>query len=289
MKEEKRITREMYQKQKRKKVLRLRPWAFIALLLFFLSILGFSCYQLFHWQKDNQQIKKITETIQKEVVITEKPTQGELVNPPDEDDQNNDYWNYIKVPFLEVDFSTLLQKNADTIAFIHVENTNINYPVVQTNNNDYYLTHAFDKSENDAGWVYMDYRNQINHLSDNTVIYGHGRLDTTVFGSLKNTLTKKWQNNKDNYIIRLSSPTSNMVFQIFSIYTIKAESYYIRTSFRDENEKLTWLHTMKERNETPIDTEVNTNDKIITLSTCKNNHGDRIVVQAKLIKQETRY
>lgn len=285
MKQDTKITRETYQKQRRKR-LRLRSWVFVVLLLFFSSLIIFSGYQLFCWHNDNQKIKEISNDISNTITTVEKATDGELVNPPE--DKSNDYWDYIKVPFLEVDFSSLLQKNADTVAFIHMENTNINYPIVQSINNDYYLNHAFDKSKNNAGWVYMDYRNNIDILDDNTIIYGHGRLDSTVFGSLKNALTTKWQSNKDNYIIRLSTPTTNMVFQIFSIYTIQAESYYIETNFATTNEKQTWLTTMKERNQAPINTEVNISDKIITLSTCQNNNGGRIVVQAKLIKQETR-
>ncbi len=169
-----------------------------------------------------------------------------------------------------------------------MKNTNINYPVVKTNNNTYYLTHAFDKSKNSAGWVFMDYRNNPENLNDNTVIYGHGRVDNTVFGSLKNALTKNWQSNKDNYAIWLVTKKENLLFQIFSIYTIKSESYYINTSFSSTGQKQEWLNEMKKRNVAPINTTVNTNDKILTLSTCKNNTGDRIVVQAKLIKKLTK-
>lgn len=166
--------------------------------------------------------------------------------------------------------------------------TNINYPVVQTNDNEYYLGRAFDKSKNDAGWVFMDYRNDVNNLSDNTIIYGHGRLDKTVFGSLKNSLKKSWQENKDNYIIWLSTPTENMMLQIFSIYTVKSESYYITTDFKNENDKQTWLDTMGKRNTTTKTTDVTTSDKFLTLSPCLNNNGERVVVQAKLIKKQKR-
>ena len=169
-----------------------------------------------------------------------------------------------------------------------MQGNNINYPVVQTDNNDYYLKHAYDKSKNSAGWVFMDYRNNITDLSDNTVIYGHGRLDETVFGSLKNTLTKTWQANKENYVIWLTTEKENLVFQIFSIYTIASENYYIETDFSSSADKEKWLNTMKERNTTSFDTSVNTNDKILTLSTCQNNNGGRIVVQAKLIKRQSR-
>ena len=80
----------------------------------------------------------------------------------------------------------------------------------------------------------------------------------------------------------------NLVFQIFSIYTIASENYYIETDFSSSADKEKWLNTMKERNTTSFNTSVNTNDKILTLSTCQNNNGGRIVVQAKLIKRQSR-
>ena len=60
---------------------------------------------------------------------------------------------------IDVDFTELKQTNSDVIGWIQVNGTNINYPFVQTNDNSYYLTHAFNKSYNDAGWVFLDYRN----------------------------------------------------------------------------------------------------------------------------------
>ncbi len=273
-------------KKRIKKKKKLKPVAFWSLIIFFLSIMSFSVYKIYAWNKDNQNIKKLNKDIKDEVKVKENVVEGELVEPTD--DKESDYWYYVGLPFYEVDFNSLLSKNSDTVAFIHMANTNINYPVVQTNNNDYYLNHAYNKSKNSAGWVFMDYRNDINNLSDNTVIYGHGRLDKTVFGSLKDSLTKKWQANKDNYAIWLSTPKENMVFQIFSIYTIQSESYYISTSFSSPDVKQQWLDTMKSRNIAPIDTPVNINNNILTLSTCQNNEGGRIVVQAKLIKRQQR-
>ena len=265
---------------------RLRPWVFYLLIIIFSSILIFSGYQIYKWHKDNQNIKELKKDIDTDIKPKENNEQGELVNPPD--DKNSDYWYYINLPFYEVDFNELKKKNSDTVAFIHMNNTNINYPVVQTSNNDYYLTHAFDKSKNNAGWVFMDYRNTLSPLSDNVVIYGHGRVNKTVFGSLKDALSKSWQKNKDNFVIWLSTPNENLLYQIFSIYTIQSESYYISTDFATNSDKQNWLNTMKQRNTASIDTPVDVNDNIITLSTCQNNNGGRIVVQAKLIKRQTR-
>ncbi len=280
------ISREEYRQNNKKKKLRLRPWAFIVFLLFFLTMLSIPVYKIYKWNLDNKNIKKLSEEIEKNVTPIPNEEEGELINPPDEKD--SDYWYYVTLPFYDVDFTSLKEKNSDTVAFIHMDQTNINYPVVQTDDNEYYLKRAFDKSKNEAGWVFMDYRNDITNLSDNTIIYGHGRLDKTVFGSLKNALKTSWQENKDNYIIWLSTPTENMMFQIFSIYTVKSESYYIKTNFNNDNEKQEWINTMLERNITNKETEVSVDDKFLTLSTCLNNSGDRVVVQAKLIKIQKR-
>ena len=280
------INREQYQQKLRRKKRRLRPrlWFFIVLLIVFITMIIYSCSTLFNWNKDNRNVKKIEEIIENNVQPVEKKEQGKLINPPSETD--SDYWYYINIPFYDIDFSKLLNKNPDTVAFIHIPNTNINYPIVQANDNQYYLNHDFDKSKNDAGWVYMDYRNSSNFFDDNTIIYGHGRVNKTVFGSLKDTLTDKWQSDKSNYVIQISTPSTNFVYQIFSIYTIESESYYITPAFSTNEKKEIWLSTMKERNITPINTNININDKVITLSTCQNNNGGRIVVQGKLIKQQ---
>lgn len=282
----KKMTRVEYQKKLRRKRMRLKPVPFAILILICSSIFIFSLYTLVTWQLDNNKIKNLhseIDDISNGEFIKDK---GDAFNPPN--DKDSDYWYYIGLPFYNVDFEELLKKNKDTVAFIHMENNNINYPVVQSKDNSYYLTHAFDKSYNEAGWVFLDYRNNINSLSFNNIIYGHGRLNKTVFGSLKDTLDKKWQSNKDNLAIYISTPNENMIFQIFSIYTIKSESYYINTLFNNKNEKSKWLDTMIQRNTSAINTSVDTNDKILTLSTCLDDNGGRVVVQAKLIKTQKR-
>ena len=134
----------------------------------------------------------------------------------------------------------------------------------------------------------MDYRNHIDELEDNVIIYGHARADGTMFGSLKNVLESSWQEERDNYVIFLSTLKENLLFQIFSIYTIQSESYYIQTSFSSKAQKQIWIDTMKKRNIAPIQVDVDVNDKILTLSTCKDTQGGRIVVHGKLIKKQKR-
>ena len=278
-----------YQKNKRrKKKLRFRKWVIVVFLVFFISIFVLSAYQVFSWYTDNQKTEDLGKNIIDTTKVKEKKDNDntENVNPPE--DTSNDYWDYIKMNLLEVDFNELLKKNQDTVGWIEVKGTNINYPIVQTTDNSYYLTHAFDKTNNEAGWVFMDYRNDPINFNQNTIIYAHSRLTGTMFGSLKNILNSSWYTNKDNYIIRLSTPTENTMWQVFSVYTIPKESYYITPSFNSSESYGEFLNTMKSRSEVEFSAEVNTNDKILTLSTCKDNFGNRVVMHAKLIKKEIR-
>ena len=282
-------SRVTYQKKKRKtKKLRFRKWVIVVFLIFFLSIFLLSASKVFNWFNDNNKVDNITEDILENVKVKEKKDNEntENINPPE--DKWNDYWDYIKMNLLEIDFNQLLKRNSDTVGWIEVKGTNINYPIVQTTDNNYYLTHAFDKTENEAGWVFMDYRNDSVNFNQNTIIYAHSRLTGSMFGSLKNILNSSWYTNKNNHIIRLSTPTENTMWQVFSVYTIPKESYYITPSFNSNEAYLEFLNTIKSRSEVDFSGTVNTNDKILTLSTCKDNFGNRVVMHAKLIKRESR-
>ena len=274
--------------KRKKKKLRFRKWVIVVFLLFFLSILTFSGFKMYEWYQDNKEIKTMQDDVVKQTKVKEKEDteKTEQINPPV--DETDDYWNYIRMSLLEVNFNELLVKNSDTVGWIQVKGTNINYPIVQTIDNDYYLQHAFDKTKNDAGWVYMDYRNNPITFDQNTIIYAHSRYNGTMFGSLKNILNSSWYTNKENHIIRLSTPTENTMWQVFSVYTIPKESYYIMTNFSTVEEYNEFLNTIKGRSEVEFSGTVNTNDKVLTLSTCKDNFGNRIVMHAKLIKKETR-
>lgn len=277
-----RITRTEYRKRKRKKKI---FWTIILIISLITSIL--CILKIFFWNKDNYKIDKINEDINSSKITNEVQSEtAENINPPE--NQDDDYWYYIKMDMLNVNFNELKQKNNDTVGFIKVNGTNVNYPIVQTTDNSYYLKHAFDKSKNSAGWVFADYRNNMTNFDKNTVIYGHSRSNQTVFGSLKKVLNKSWYSNKDNHIIKLSTPTENTLWQIISIYTIKPESYYITTKFSD-NQFKTFIQTIKDRSQIDFSGTLNENDKILTLSTCEDVAGTtRLVIHAKLIKLEKR-
>ena len=180
-----------------------------------------------------------------------------------------------------VDFESLKQKNSDAIAWIKVNGTNIEYPVVKTTNNDYYLTHNFNKEYNSAGWIFADYKNKLDGTDKNLVIYGHNMRDDSMFGSLKKVINEEWYNNEDNRYITLITESQTQIYEVFSVYQIEKEDYYIQTNFNNETEFSKFVDTLKKRSKKDFNVNVSSEDDILTLSTCANNNKYRVVLHAK--------
>lgn len=257
----------------------------------FLITLGISIYQSIRWLKESDDINKQIDKIDEIVTIVEvdDTENTEIIEQPqvEEVPKTNPYWDYIKMSLIDVDFSELKQMNSSTVGWIQVNGTNINYPFVQTYDNSYYLTHSFDKSYNNAGWVFLDYRNNISDLNRNTILYAHGRLDNTMFGSLKNILTSGWLDNANNYVVKLSTEKENTLWQVFSVYRIPTTNDYIRVNFLDNKDFLDFANVLLSRSVYNFNTIINEGDKILTLSTCYNK-TDKVVLHAKLIKKEAK-
>ena len=267
------------------------------LLLFVTTfVLAICLTYLGNWVYEGNKIRDMSKDLNEKVEIKEVVNVIEDEEIEEESNEivldnvvnDNMYWRYLNTPLSSVDLSSLVKENSDTIGWLIVNETNISYPVVQTIDNDYYLNHAFDKSKNKAGWVYADYRNNISNLDRNTVIYAHGRKDGVMFGSLVNTLNSEWYTKPENQVIQLSTLGYDSMWQIFSIYKIESESYYITTEFSSDTTYQSFISTMKNRSIYDFNIDVTTDDKILTLSTCYNDYGMRLVVQAKLIKQQNK-
>ena len=276
---------------KRKKRYKLKWKNLIALIIFLIAFVfliksGVDLINYFiDTNKTNDEIKEIEDVVKIEEVSDNENT--EIIEQTEEIPEANPYWDYIKMNLISVNFDELLELNSETKGWIQVNGTNINYPFVQTDNNDYYLTHSYNKNYNQAGWVFMDYRNDTVNYDKNTILYAHGMNNKTMFGSLRNILSSSWYNNTDNHIIKLSTPTENTLWQVFSVYHIETTNDYIQTEFRNDEEYQEFLDMLIGRSAVTFDTTVNANDKILTLSTCYNK-TDKVVMHAKLIKREAR-
>ncbi len=177
-----------------------------------------------------------------------------------------------------------VNKNSDTVGWLKVPGTDIDISVVQAKDNDYYLTHDFDKKWNSMGWVFADYRDKFPELSQNTILYGHTYRDTIMFSSLKNVLKDEWMDNPDNFVITFNTVNHEYKWQIFSIYTIDVTSDYLRVNFNN-SELVDFTDMLKERSVKDFGVLIFPKDKILTLSTCYGSSARRLVVHAKLIEK----
>ena len=277
--EEKNIKKIKKYKLKKKKKL---PLLIFFISLFFVII---SSFQIIKWTKDNKSTNKETNKITDNIKVKKTNKDTKLIEQNTEIANSNPYWDFIKMKLIDVDLNELKKQNNETIGWIQVKGTNINYPFVQHSDNSYYLSHDFSKNKNNAGWLFLDYRNNINQINKNTIIYGHGRLDRTMFGSLKNIFKSDWLNDQNNYVIFISTEKENTMWQVFSTYRIKTTSDYLRINFQNDNNYQNFLDMITKRSEHNFNTPINTNDNILTLSTCYNNEK-KVVLHAKLIKYQ---
>lgn len=186
---------------------------------------------------------------------------------------------------INIDFDKLLSINKDTVGWIIFNSDKVNYPIVHTSNKDYYLNHSFDGKINQAGSIFMDYRN-ISIEDKNVVLFGHAMIDNSMFGSLKDIHDANFFNiEENNYIQIIDKDNTIYTYQIFSYYLIEKEEYYITTSFNSDNEFQNFLNTISSRSYRDFNVELNANDKILTLSTCvgTGNTTERNVIHAKRI------
>ena len=188
--------------------------------------------------------------------------------------------------FLNVNLNPYLKINPETVAWIQVNGTIISYPVVQHKDNDYYLSHDFYKRKTEIGAIFADYRDNFDEFNNNNIIYGHNIVNGTMFGQLPRVLGKSWQSNPNYHYIKLSTKKTNTIWQIFSVYEIIPTIDYLQSRFYSDELYNEFLKLIKNRSEFDFKTDVNTDDKIITLSTCNNIGNKRVVVHAKLINLE---
>ncbi len=239
----------------------------IIALFFFLCIFGmiYSLIHIIKWKIDVDDNSKIQDKIEGSITIIE----------PAEEKQKAKY---------NIDFKKLKETNADTVAYIKVNHTNINYIVVRGSDNSYYLKHNFERNWNVAGWIFGDYRNKFDESDKNIIIYGHNTKDGSMFGSLKNILNEDWYSKDENRNVILVTEKGQYQYRVFSVYSIKAEDYYINTEFKNNDEFGEFVNTLKSRSIYDFGEEVEEEDKILTLSSCIGDGSKRVVLHAKLVE-----
>lgn len=182
---------------------------------------------------------------------------------------------------IDVNFQMLQEMNANAVGWLYCEGTMINYPVVQSTDNSYYLKHLFNDQTNSAGAIFMDAQNTPDLSDINTIIYGHNMKNGTMFTALMNYSSQKFYENHP--VLYYLTNEHDYRIDVFASYEAPAISETFTVFFDSEWTYSNYLQQRRELSQISSSLPVSTEDNIVTLVTCGYNFADsRYVVQGKV-------
>jgi sortase B len=237
-------------KRKRSGMGTVRTIVFIIALIVF-CIAGYKLYTIFHeYYKGDSSYEKL------QIYV-------------DDDDSDG----------FKVDFDKLKQENPDIVAWIRIDSpVNISYPVMQSDDNNYYLRRLFDRSSNILGSIFMDYSCNADLTDDHTIIYGHNTKNGSMFGGLK-----KWQSknsfDKNPYFYIYTPDGLCHTYKICAACVTDDQSISYQMYFAEDEDFLDWQSQIQSSALYNTGVELDENSKIVTLSTCTNRtESERLVI-----------
>ncbi len=190
-------------------------------------------------------------------------------------------------------FKGLYEQNPDVVGWINIAGTKIDYPVYQTDNNDFYITHDMSRAESRYGAIFTDCNASISTKgnSKNLVLYGHNMIDDSMFGSLLEYTNLNYY--RENPVIDFDTLYGQGEYKIFAVFITNAlkeqdDGYvfnYRQNTFGSDSNFLNWIENVKVRSLINTDVDVIATDEILTLSTCSYEFEEaRTVVMARKIR-----
>jgi len=223
-----------------------------------------------------------TEPVQEpEPVAPKTPETPPETEEPVQQEQQPVYVDPYADALKNMDFAALREVNSDVLGWILIPWTKVSYPLVQTEDNDYYLNHTWRKSRSAVGSIYLECRNSSDLSDFNTIIYGHRMKNGSMFASLKYYGQQSyWQEHPKIYIM---DDNGMHTYEIFSAYEAGVTQDTYRLKFENETEKQNFIDFCVSQSVIETGVVPATTDRILTLSTCTGNGYDtRWVVQGVL-------
>ena len=175
-----------------------------------------------------------------------------------------------------------MEQNTDAVGWIAIPGTNIDYPVVRDDNNNYYLTHDELRQKSDHGAIFMDHRSDAKELLGNIILYGHHMKDGSMFAGLVDYKQEDFF--YAHRTVKFETAKGTTTWEIFSAYVTDPSFYYIQTDFADDQAYADFIGKIEQRSLFPTDASVAAEDPILTLSTCTYEFEDaRFAVHARRI------
>ncbi len=242
------------------------------IMIFAFCILAVSIYQIVRmilpYYTGGQEYDKV-----KEMAITEP-------EPEAEEESGDPADSFI------IDFDALLAENADTVAWVRMEEPAIiSYPVVKSRDNEEYLTKTFSANDNKLGAIFLDKRSHSSFHDKNSIIYGHNlKVGGEMFSQLSAYADEAFC--KQHPYFYIYTPDSTKVYQVFSAGVVKATAENYNVDFNTDEDFLDYIQLCRNSSNYQVDVELNEGSRIVSLSTCTNVLEDeRFLVQGVLIEE----
>ena len=181
---------------------------------------------------------------------------------------------------------TKLQSQYDEmIGWIQIEQTKVDYPIMQADNNEFYLTHNYEGKKLRAGSIFLDYRNDPSLKDRHSILYGHDLRNGSMFGQLHQYGEQSFAD--ANRLFTIDTGNERLQLEVFAAYETTTDFYYIETQLTNESYQQ-FIETIKKRSVITYEGNINVSDQIITLSTCVSDNGsnERFVVHAKVVERK---
>ena len=229
----------------------------------------------------DETLETVPETTQD--TTTDATNPGELIWVPEtvEDDPELE-------ELRKMDLAALREVNPDVVGWIRVPGTKIDYPVVQGEDNDYYLKHTWQGNANTVGSIFMDFNANPDLTDFNTLIYGHNMRSGSMFASLRNYSQQSYFD--AHPYVYLLVDNGAFRFEVFSAYKAELDASAYGQSFRQRETREIFLQDAAEKSAIETGITPGIRDRILTLSTCSGSGYDtRWVVQARLEMEQVLY
>ena len=185
-------------------------------------------------------------------------------------------------------FKELYEQNDDIVGWIKVDNTDIDYPILQADDNAYYMDKDFYGEYSYPGSIFLDFRCDFNNMyqAAHQIIYGHNMKNGTMFQQLTKYRDEDFFN--ENRYINIDTLYGSYVFEVFAAYETPVSFNYLITDFTDREKWLEFIEVFRQKSDFETDIILTRSDVVLTLSTCTNSHEDnmRYVIHARLVNPE---
>lgn len=242
-------------------------------LLFCFGVFAFSTVQVSNWWSQSTQSARAYSDL---TALAPVPVLQESGRTEMEEESD--------IPWPQVDFDALAAINPRVVGWLYGEDTSIHYPVVQGEDNDYYLSHLFDGTTNPNGCLFLDCRGASDFSDNNSIIYGHYMTDGTMFTSLSGYKKQDYYDSHPRLL--LVTPKERFVVEVFSGYVASVTDKAWQTQFSTSEEWEAWLEEITDRSGFVSEIRPTTQDKILTFSTCSYEFANARFVVHGILKKE---